>query len=599
MGVNLVRIAFLIVAMTLAGRVSVAQYHKIDSLESLLNRADDTVKVYLLSGLAEKYFSINLDKSLQYAIEARTLAKDLKFLNGEFEALRSMSETYTRKGDFRNSLTTDKQCLLVAERMKDKGKIALAKGYLGLSYRYLNYHSKAFEELTQAIQLFNELGDKSNEADFSISIGNIYLNLNEFEAARKYYQQAIELSDDDPHLKHVVSINLGEIFQEEGKFEKSDSTLDIALQFFETKKQMIYVAYILYLKAKGYYRKGDTDRAKTFFQRTLLLYDELQNASGRSRCLLELGNISLDEKNYKEAVTNYEAALTIVKDQKKYSHLEKIYKGLVSAYQSLGNFEKSLQNQVLATICRDSLNAISQRDKLTELQILYENELAEKEIAQLKAEREDYYLIIGLLVLLCSATIIIVTLLLRKHKANVQVAEATRMDLHQELMAKEEIAQNLKSELEFKVKELTSFTLNMIQKKEMLESIKAGIEEVKMQTEGEAKARLNRILSTITFSQRLDKDWDNFRLYFEQVHQGFFDHLRAVYPDLNSNDLRLCALLRLNLDTKQIASVMDIAPESAKVAKHRIRKKLGLSNSDNLHLFFSSIGTDKAKVGTQ
>jgi FixJ family two-component response regulator len=93
----------------------------------------------------------------------------------------------------------------------------------------------------------------------------------------------------------------------------------------------------------------------------------------------------------------------------------------------------------------------------------------------------------------------------------------------------------------------------------------------------------------VNFALNLDKDWENFKIHFEQVHNNFFDHLKSKFPDLNSNDLKLCALLKLNLDTKQIATVMDISPESVKVARSRLRKKLQLEQSENLSSFITHV----------
>jgi DNA-binding CsgD family transcriptional regulator len=73
------------------------------------------------------------------------------------------------------------------------------------------------------------------------------------------------------------------------------------------------------------------------------------------------------------------------------------------------------------------------------------------------------------------------------------------------------------------------------------------------------------------------------------VHNNFFDSLKAKYPTLNSYDLKLCALIKLNLDTKEIATIMDISPESVKVARSRLRKKLQLDPSDNLSSFITQI----------
>jgi tetratricopeptide (TPR) repeat protein len=567
-----------------------AQYHKIDSLENLLHRPDDSTKATIQNSIARAFISLNADTAIDMASKSRELSRQLNFTNGELNALRTLSDIYIRKGDLKNALSINKECVALATTLGDKSRIALAKGYLGMTYRYLNYDSKAFEVLTEAVELFREIGDLENQASFSLSIGNIYLNEKDYRSARKYYQTAIDLSQQDPKLQHVVYINLGEIDQEEKNFQQSLVSLDRALMYFEKEKQVMYVAYILYLKGRAYHQLKETDRAMSFYQRALGLYDELQNTSGRARCLIELGNIELEKRNYDLARDHFNHALSLVKEQKKYAQLEKVYLGLVEAYKAKGEFQASLENQVLAGVCKDSLRAFEQRGKLNELQIRYENDIAEQEIQQLKSERQDYYVIMGLLSLLVLAGSVITILILRRHKTNVRVAESSKRKLEVALEAKETITRNLQTELDFKVKELTSFTLNMIQKKEILETIKKGMEEIKEHTDGEPRAKLNKILSTINLSQRLDKDWENFKLYFEQVHQGFFDNLASNYPDLNSNDIRLCALLRLNLDTKQIASVMDIAPESAKVAKHRIRKKLGLSNTDSLHLFFSNLG---------
>jgi tetratricopeptide (TPR) repeat protein len=571
-----------------------AQYHKIDSLENLLHRSNDTVKANIENSIARAFISINADTAIEMASKSRELSRQLDFANGELNALRTLSDIYIRKGDLKNALSINKECVALAIALGDKAKIATAKGYLGMTYRYLNYDSKAFELLTEAVGLFREIGDIENQASFSVSIGNIYLNEKDYNSARKYYQIAIELSLQDPKLQHVVYINIGEIDQEEKKFQQSLVSLDRAHMYFEKEKQVMYVAYILYLKGRAYHHMKETDRAMSFYQRALGLYYELQNRGGQARCLIELGNIELEKKKYDLARDHFDRALLLAKEQKKYTQLVKIYLGLVEAHKAKGEFQESLNNQILAGVCKDSLRAFEQREKLAELQIRYENDIAEQEILQLKSERHDYYVIMGLLFLLVFAGTIISVLILRRHKTNIRVAESSKRELEVALEAKDTITKNLQTELEFKVKELTSFALNMIQKKEILETIKEGVQDIKSHTDGEPRAKLNKILSTINLSQRLDKDWENFKLYFEQVHQGFFDNLTTNYPELNANDIRLCALLRLNLNTKQIASVMDIAPESAKVAKHRLRKKLGLSNNDNLHLFFSNLGQTSA-----
>jgi tetratricopeptide (TPR) repeat protein len=269
----------------------------------------------------------------------------------------------------------------------------------------------------------------------------------------------------------------------------------------------------------------------------------------------------------------------------------KVCTGIAQAYRAVGDFERALAYERRALLYRDSLNARRQRAHVSAVQSKLDINVARQQMKILQTEKRNGIIIICLLVLLVLSAIIIVMLMMRRQRKAFRKSKAAKEQLEDLLKMKNQTALNLRDELEQKNKELTAFALNMIQKKEMLENIKEGIEEIRGRTDVGSKQKLNRVINVINLSQRMDRDWENFKLYFEQVHHGFFDNLQTIYPELNSNDLRLCALIRLNLDTRQIASVMDIAPESAKVARHRIRKKLRLEHRENLHMFFSSIPT--------
>jgi DNA-binding CsgD family transcriptional regulator len=77
-------------------------------------------------------------------------------------------------------------------------------------------------------------------------------------------------------------------------------------------------------------------------------------------------------------------------------------------------------------------------------------------------------------------------------------------------------------------------------------------------------------------------------MHFEKVHHSFFDNLKKKFPDLSQSDLKLCALISLNLSSKDMAELMGISPESVKMARHRLRKKLDLATEENLADFVLS-----------
>jgi tetratricopeptide (TPR) repeat protein/DNA-binding CsgD family transcriptional regulator len=565
------------------------QYFKIDSLGAELHRSRDTVKVQIMTELSWAYLNINIDSSLLYAKDASVLARKISFAKGEYRALECLLQVYTQLGDLRKRLHVNDELVAVAEALNDKFLLARAKAKLGKTYGYLRMEAKAFDELSQASKIFHELGDNKNRAASAIGIGNIFLEINDFSAARKYYGRAMEWAEQDPTLLNVININLGEIHQKENHHDEAFYYLNKALPYFESISNQNVIAYILMMKGKSFAETGNSEKAAAAFRESLSLNEKTNNQNNTGAVLKEMGYLSLKNQEYPKAVEYFNRALELVEKSGNYHQLEMLYEGLVQGSKAIGDFETALKYEQKVTICKDSLRSASARSKTNELLVKYDLEMREREVGLLKTEKTNQITIVILLISLVALIVVMGFLLIVRYKTKVKLSNTEHVALEATLKARNETEHNLKSELEFKVKELTSFTLHLIQRKEMLMSIKEEIQEIRSKAEGEVSVKLGKIMATISLSQRQDKDWDNFKVYFEQVHQGFFDNLHAMHQELNANDLRLCALIKLNLDTRQIASVMDITPESAKVARHRLRKKLGLTSQDELHGFFSKI----------
>jgi AraC family chitin signaling transcriptional activator len=147
----------------------------------------------------------------------------------------------------------------------------------------------------------------------------------------------------------------------------------------------------------------------------------------------------------------------------------------------------------------------------------------------------------------------------------------------------------LREQIEFKNKQITTHALNIIQKNESLRKLKGHLETMVKQNGRIALTDIRRTLRVIDDSFRLDKDWEDFSLYFEQIHSGFYSKLKLSYPDLTPHELRHCALIRLNLTVAECASIMGISHDSIKVARSRLRKKLKLAPDQSLTRFIMAI----------
>ena len=91
-------------------------------------------------------------------------------------------------------------------------------------------------------------------------------------------------------------------------------------------------------------------------------------------------------------------------------------------------------------------------------------------------------------------------------------------------------------------------------------------------------SELKDINKELELALKKDKKWEEFKLYFEQVYTGFYSKLKLNYPELTSNDLRHCALTRLNLSLEESGTLLGISPESVRMSRFRIQKKMQLSS---------------------
>lgn len=157
--------------------------------------------------------------------------------------------------------------------------------------------------------------------------------------------------------------------------------------------------------------------------------------------------------------------------------------------------------------------------------------------------------------------------------------------------SKEEITrlqnEKLLAELNYKNQELTSFTYHLVNKNELISEITDVVNKLehKLVDQPEIKKELKQITKLTEQNSDVDTDWQNFVKSFDQVHTNFYKRLNEEFKDLSPNDYKLCTYLRMNLATKEIASLMNISIRSVETNRYRLRKKLGLDSDTNLSQF--------------
>jgi ligand-binding sensor domain-containing protein/DNA-binding CsgD family transcriptional regulator len=163
------------------------------------------------------------------------------------------------------------------------------------------------------------------------------------------------------------------------------------------------------------------------------------------------------------------------------------------------------------------------------------------------------------------------------------IARLKERQLRQEqLKAERKIVQleneKLETEVNYKQRELASLALNITSKNEILDQIKTQVKLVGSGMDEQGRVALSQIIRLIDNSIRLDNDWEKFEFYFDQVHSNFLKLLRESYPDLTISQLKLCAYLKMNLSSKEIAILMNVSVAGVEKSRYRLRKKFNLEH---------------------
>ncbi|MNS36355.1 bacterial transduction protein [compost metagenome] len=148
------------------------------------------------------------------------------------------------------------------------------------------------------------------------------------------------------------------------------------------------------------------------------------------------------------------------------------------------------------------------------------------------------------------------------------------------------VRENLETTINLKNAKVASNTVNLIHLNEILLSIKDLIGQIDKKNDPNVNfSLLTKINKLIDHELQGDKHWNEFEEIFNQLHDNFMQRLKSSYPELTPRDMRLCAYLRMNFNTKEIAPLLGISVRGVEDTRYRIRKKLQLPSDTNITEF--------------
>ncbi len=511
------------------------EYAKI-TIEIAETENNQEIKLMALTRMADIYWAMtNYKTSMELAMKAVDLAKHLGNNIELAEAHRVIGRIYTDLGEYKLSSDQFFESLKISEKTGDNPSIAKALNSVGYLYFEQQNYDKALEYYSRSLKIGREINDPIGISRGLNNVAAIYAERKQNDTAEKYVLEAAKIN-----IKIGQRLWEGINYQNLGELNQDRKNYGAAL---------------------NYHNKGAT------------IFEELNNLIMLSASYINLSDYYDETGNEEKSLQYAEKAFSIGQA----NGLKKIVKNAAEKLHSIYLKKDDLKNAykfgMIQYQMKDSLGLEESMTKLSKLELQYDFEKLNQE-EKLLQQRKDFITIIIIITL--SLFVILVLLLMSRQK----------MKARNDRLAK----QKLQDEVDFKNKELTLNVMNLIRKNEILSDISNRLMLIENEAvKDETKTAIIKIAHDLQKNTE-DEIWEEFELRFKQVHGQFYERLMQKFPDLSPNDLKLCAFLRLNITSKEICKMTGQRISSLEIARHRLRKKLGISNTQtNLVTFLAQI----------
>lgn len=348
---------------------------KIDSLESRLNHANRNDKLELLIALSKECWNVSPQKGLSYSDQAVELAKAVGNQSQEAKALLYGGVNAWFAGSYDLAIRNYQKSLALAETLNDKTLIAYNLNNFGMVNSHLENYEKAIDYYSRASLIMKELGDTIEYAKIVNNIGK----LNSL------------MGDDQEALKKQLSI----------------------LELVEKSNERSFLLWLLCDIGTLYKKLHNNALARQYFSRALKVSDLIDDQLGKSMVLRNLGIISLENKEYDRAKKYFGESLELALKSDAKEEIKESYKNLSDYYQTVGMYQKALENYQSYKMYSDSTLNESKMNAIIEMETKYEAERKEKEnkllrkndeIGRLKLEKQtylkDFFIVLSLIAII-------------------------------------------------------------------------------------------------------------------------------------------------------------------------------------------------------
>ncbi|SPZ95266.1 Predicted ATPase [Sphingobacterium multivorum] len=476
---------------------------------------------------------------------------------------------------------TDKDLLLQANCLQAIGWLCVNQGHYGQAQDYY----------FQADRIYTQLNSKQHLASNWSDIGELNIFNKQHDLAKVYFNKALHSfrTEGDKNGEAGTLGNIGHLFEKEANYDSAFVYQNLALSIYSSIGNKNGEAKIHENLGSIYEDLARYDSAFFHFEKARTLYTETKDNYGKIVVINNMGDIFRKTNKYPESIKLTQLAYQMAENLGDVYQMAATTKDLSRTYALREQMDSAYFYAEKSRKLVLELYSVDGARHTAFFQALYDMNQQAEEIEKLQVtKRINLIMLWGTIVVLILLIVLSYVLHSRqKIKIKNQISDSRKQEAERELTEialKNQLLEDkqLKQELSLKQKELTSHTLNLIRNNQFLEELRDELKGMVKDERRDQKRQMQKLVLQINENITQGIHWKEFMGTFEKVHHSFFEKLIQRFPDLTAADMRLIALLKINLNNIDIAVLLGISQDSLRVARHRLRKKLRLEQGEDL-----------------
>ncbi len=399
----------------------------LDSLLLLLKtHADDTSKIHTLLILSREYRRTNPEEALKYGFEALNLARDLKYPEGEIDALhvngssykdlskfdsafmlsqkaiaksdsiddiKRLADNYTLHGSILYRIESPEaakpyydKSLKIYERIGDSIGIANSFNGIGVVFMRRPQYDSAIFYYHKFINISKKLGYQEGLGKAFVNIGIAYSELLELERAKLYFHESIEINEQLNNVRFIgiAYNNLGNIAYDEKEYDKALVFYNKASEIYEELSNLYGLTNLYNNIGNIYEYRKEYEKALEQYSKAKEIYKKLGDKDGYIVAYKNQGLICERRKNFERALIIYDSCLMMAKELNSLNRIMEIYYNIFKTYDLMQDYKKAFKYQSIYNEIKDSIFNIQKTQTISELEIKYEKEKDQAQILALE-----------------------------------------------------------------------------------------------------------------------------------------------------------------------------------------------------------------------